>query len=210
MTRVHQQHGEAARLQQLEQRDPVHARGFHRDGVHAASLEPIGQGIEVSRKARKLAHRLIVTIRRHGHEVGCATDVGAGGVGVSDRQRRGPGLPGRGGDIAIVQGHGVLHHSFRNAALHRVRRLAHSLKRDTGPAAANRRADSPMSMTSPRTTLTRGQYAPLLYRSSAAPHSTLPQSQAPEFLRRDLRLRADYFANMALGVIEATAFGCRM
>ena len=57
-------------------------------------------------------------------------------------------------------------------------------------------ADSPMSMTSPRTTLTRGQYAPLLHRSSAAPHSTLPQrSRTPVFLRRDLRQRADYFAN---------------
>ncbi|HEY6043974.1 MAG TPA: hypothetical protein VIU43_03655 [Nitrosospira sp.] len=45
------------------------------------------------------------------------------------------------------------------------------------------------------TTLTRGQYAPLLYRSSAAPHSTLPQRSHHVFLRRDLRLRADYYAN---------------
>jgi len=85
-------------------------------------------------------------------------------------------------------------------APHRVRRLAHSLKRDIGLAAVsvqedNRWVDSPMSMTSPRTTLTRGQYAPLLHRSSAAPHSTLPQRKAPEFLRRDLRQWADYFAN---------------
>src|SRR5207249_4688681 len=49
--------------------------------------------------------------------------------------------------------------------------------------------------TSPRTTLTRGQYAPLLHRSPAAPHSTLPQRSTTEFLRRDLRQRADYFAN---------------
>ena len=55
-----------------------------------------------------------------------------------------------------------------------------------------------MSMTSPRTTLTRGQYAPLLHRSSAAPHSTLPQRKPPEFLRRDLRQRADYFANPSI------------
>jgi hypothetical protein len=55
-----------------------------------------------------------------------------------------------------------------------------------------------MSMTSPMTTLTRGQYAPLLLRSSAAPHSTLPQQNLPVFLRRDLRLRADYFANPAV------------
>ena len=81
-----------------------------------------------------------------------------------------------------------------NVAPHRVRRLAHSLKRDIGPAAKNRHADSPMSMTSPRTTLTRGQYAPLPNRSSAAPHSTLPQRRHAVFLRRDLRQRADYFA----------------
>jgi hypothetical protein len=73
-----------------------------------------------------------------------------------------------------------------------------SLKRDIGPAEANRQADSPMSMTPPRTTLTRGQYAPLLHRSSAAPHSTLPQRNHFVFLRRDLRLRADYFANQAI------------
>src|SRR5438105_2007132 len=55
-----------------------------------------------------------------------------------------------------------------------------------------RRADSPMSMTSPRTTLTRGHCAPLPNRSSAAPLSTLPHGT--KFLRRDLRQRADYFA----------------
>ena len=55
-----------------------------------------------------------------------------------------------------------------------------------------------MSMTSPRTTLTRGQCAPLLHRSSAAPHSTLPQPSRPVFLRRDLRQWADYFANHSL------------
>ncbi len=38
----------------------------------------------------------------------------------------------------------------------RVRRLAHSLKRDIGLVAARRKADSPMSMTSPRTTLKYG------------------------------------------------------
>jgi hypothetical protein len=52
-----------------------------------------------------------------------------------------------------------------------------------------------MSMTSPKTTLTRGQFAPLLHRSSAAPLSTVPQPKLAVFLRRDLRLRADYFAN---------------
>ncbi|MCK9202534.1 MAG: hypothetical protein M0P42_15515, partial [Gallionella sp.] len=43
-----------------------------------------------------------------------------------------------------------------------------------------------------------GQFAPLLFRSSAAPHSTLPYSQSRVFLRRDLRHRADYFANQSV------------
>ncbi|MFZ1547748.1 MAG: hypothetical protein WAT12_11740 [Candidatus Nitrotoga sp.] len=44
------------------------------------------------------------------------------------------------------------------------------------------------------TTLFLGQYAPLLFRSSVAPHSTLPHSESGVFLRRDLRHRADYYA----------------
>ena len=52
-------------------------------------------------------------------------------------------------------------------------------------------------MTSPRTTLTRGQNAPLPFRSSAAPLSTLPQLACRVFLRGDLRQRPDYFANPA-------------
>src|SRR5205807_5541392 len=63
----------------------------------------------------------------------------------------------------------------------------HSLKRDIGASATDRRDDSPMSMTSPRTTLTSGQCAPLLHRSSPTPHSTLPQRSYRMFLRRDLR-----------------------
>jgi len=49
-------------------------------------------------------------------------------------------------------------------------------------------------MTSPMTTLSLGQYAPLLFRSSVAQHSTLPHSESGVFLRRDLRHRADYYA----------------
>src|ERR1700674_3104301 len=85
-----------------------------------------------------------------------------------------------------------------NVAPHRVRLLAQSLKRDISSAAANHHADSPMSMTSPRTTLKRGQNAPLSDRSSAAPRSTLPQRSHPVFLRRDLRQGADYYAQTPL------------
>jgi hypothetical protein len=89
-------------------------------------------------------------------------------------------------DTSITLSHCVLHHSGRKMAPHRVRRLAHSLKRDIGPAATNRRDDSPMSMTSPRATLKLGHHAPLSNRSSAVP-CPLCHNEAPVFLRRDLR-----------------------
>jgi hypothetical protein len=144
---------------------------------------------------------LVVSIRRHGHEVGRAANVDTGGVGVGDRQRR-AGLARLETDTSIALGHGLLHHPLRNVVPPRVRRLAHSLKRDIGPAAANRQIDSPMSMTSPRTTLTRGQNAPSPFRSSAAPLSTLPQHARRVFLRGDLRARPDYFANPALNPVR--------
>jgi hypothetical protein len=89
----------------------------------------------------------------------------------------------------------------QKVALPRVRRLAHSLKRDIDVTAVDedhRHGDSPMSMTQPTTTLTRGQNAPVLHRSSAAPYSTLPQCRRTVFLRRDLRQWADYFANHSI------------
>ena len=81
---------------------------------------------------------------------------------------------------------------------HQVRVLAPSLKRDISPAAANHHADSPMSMTSPRTKLKREQNAPLSDQSSAAPPPTLPQRSHLMFLRRDLRQGADYHAQTPL------------
>jgi hypothetical protein len=53
-------------------------------------------------------------------------------------------------------------------------------------------------MTSPRTTLIRGHYAPLSDRTSEAPHCTLPYVRLTVFLRRDLRQWADYHAHSSL------------
>lgn len=77
----------------------------------------------------------------------------------------------------------------------RICRLAHSFTRDICPAVANRHADSPISITSSRTALIRGHFAPLLNRSSEAPLHTLPQPRHAAFLRRDLRQCADYYAH---------------
>jgi AbrB family looped-hinge helix DNA binding protein len=56
-----------------------------------------------------------------------------------------------------------------------------------------------MSLTSPRTTLKRGHYAPLADRSSTAPHSTLPQRSRAVFLRRDLRHRGRLLRSNPIG-----------
>ena len=43
VARVHQEHLEAARLENLEHRNPVHARRLHGDGRDADLREPVGQ-----------------------------------------------------------------------------------------------------------------------------------------------------------------------
>ena len=87
--------GESARFQQFEERypvpvsythltlptsDPVHAGGFHRDRVHIAGLEPIGQGLKILRETGKLPYRFVITIRRNRDIVGGAANVDACGV----------------------------------------------------------------------------------------------------------------------------------
>ena len=89
-------------------------------------------------------------------------------------------------------------------APHRVRRLAHSLKRDIGAAAAYRHVDSPVSMTSPRTTLTRGQCCTIarsVFRGATVHLATMPPRM---FLRHDLRQQADYFANQPVNLLQGT------
>ncbi len=66
------------------------AGGLHCDDVHAAGLEPVGQAMQIGGEAGELAHRLVVAIRWHGHEMRGAADLDAGGVGVSQCQ----GMPG--------------------------------------------------------------------------------------------------------------------
>jgi bifunctional DNA-binding transcriptional regulator/antitoxin component of YhaV-PrlF toxin-antitoxin module len=53
-------------------------------------LKPIGQRVQIDRVTAELTHTLLVPVRRHRHEVGCAADIDASGIGVRDRQ--GPGF----------------------------------------------------------------------------------------------------------------------
>ncbi len=86
VARIDQPHGEATRLQEFKQRDPVHTGGLHRHRVHATGRKPIGQRVQVRREAWEFTHRLVVPIRRHGHEMERTADIDACGVGVGDRQ----------------------------------------------------------------------------------------------------------------------------
>jgi hypothetical protein len=197
MPRVDQQHREAARVEQLEQGYPVHAGGLHGHRVNAALAEPVGHAFKVGGEAVELAHRLVVAMGRHGHEVRGAADVDAGRVGVGQGQRRGPAAA-DGPLLALC--HGVLHHEVveRDAEVGYVVLITLS-NGMTAREPDSSREDSPMSMTQPMTTLTRGQCAPLLQWSSPASRSTLPQRRQGEFLRSDLRRgRADYFANPSI------------
>ena len=69
VARVDEEHLEAARLEELVDRDPIHARRFHRDARHPARGEPVGEPVQIGREGRERAHRGGVAIRRHRDEV---------------------------------------------------------------------------------------------------------------------------------------------
>jgi hypothetical protein len=71
--------------------------------------------------------------------------------------------------------------------------LAHSLKRDIVPAAIHR-YDSPISLTSPMTTLLSGQNAPLTDRSSQRRFLLCHNARYLCFFGAICGTRADYFA----------------
>jgi hypothetical protein len=60
MLGVDQIYFEAARLQNLIDRDPIHAGGFHSDRMNAALLKPVGQRIQISCECGETAHGLRV------------------------------------------------------------------------------------------------------------------------------------------------------
>ena len=66
---VDQEDLEPPLLEDLEHRDPVHARRLHRHGRDADGLEPLGQAMQVLGEALEGPHGLGVAIGRHGHHV---------------------------------------------------------------------------------------------------------------------------------------------
>src|ERR1017187_7453633 len=74
--RVHQEHPYAALLQNVVQRDPIHPRRLHGDGLNATALQPVRQGYQIPGKATEATYRLRVQARRYGHP-GCASTCGS-------------------------------------------------------------------------------------------------------------------------------------
>ena len=86
MARVDQQHLEAARLEDLKERDPIDAGGFHGDGGDATGVEPVAQHKEILGEGGKGAHRTGIGVRWNGHVNLAGTNIDAGGVGMEGGQ----------------------------------------------------------------------------------------------------------------------------
>jgi hypothetical protein len=98
---VHQADLQAAGLQDLIQGDPVHARGLHGHGSHAALLQPGGQRPQVRREGPEAPDGLRVAVQRH-------ADVDLGGADVDARRVRGADRQGGSSGCArVASGHGV-------------------------------------------------------------------------------------------------------
>jgi hypothetical protein len=84
--RVHQNHPDAVLLQNVVQRDPVHARGLHRHRTHAARLKPFRHLDEGICPAAEFPYRIRIPIRRQRRKVALIAHVDASGAGIYDHQ----------------------------------------------------------------------------------------------------------------------------
>jgi len=87
MAGIDQLHLEAPVLEDPIQRDPVDPRGLHGHRLNAAELQPVGQGIQIRRKAAEPAHGVLVPLFGNGHPVLARADVDARGMRVDHRKR---------------------------------------------------------------------------------------------------------------------------
>ncbi len=79
---------EPAAVQDVIERQPIHPGRLQGNGRHAAVLEPIGEPMQVGRKAVKPAHGIGIAIGPDGHVVGAVADVDARGVGMDHVESR--------------------------------------------------------------------------------------------------------------------------
>ena len=77
---VDEQDREPTRLEDVVDRDPIDAGGFHGDTGDATGDEPVGQPLEVGGKGWERLHRGRVPIGRDGHEMFGRATVDAGDI----------------------------------------------------------------------------------------------------------------------------------
>ena len=82
VARIHQQHFEAAGFEDLEDRNPVHARRLHGDGLDAGLLEPIGQSVEIAAERPEGANRVVVPIAGHRNDMEGRADIDSSRIWV--------------------------------------------------------------------------------------------------------------------------------
>jgi hypothetical protein len=88
VARVHQIDLKASRVEDLVQRDPIDAGRLHRDGGHAAVLEPVREPMQVRRETVKPADRVGISIRPDRDVMRAVADVDARGVRMHHLQAR--------------------------------------------------------------------------------------------------------------------------
>ena len=109
---VDEQDLEAARFEDVEDRDPVDAGRFHGDARHATGDEPVGEAVEVGGEGPERLDRGRISIGGNGHIVLGGAAVDAGDIDL-DAVEHGGGATRRVGRPAAIVLHGMLLHTAR-------------------------------------------------------------------------------------------------
>ena len=108
---IDEQDLEPTRLEDVVDRDPVDAGGFHGHTGDATGDEPVGQPLEVGREGPERLHRGRIPIGWDGHEMFGRATVDAGGIDLQALEHRRRGAACLGGAAAVIVLHRRLLHT---------------------------------------------------------------------------------------------------
>jgi hypothetical protein len=140
------------RLQQLIERDPIHARGLHRHTRHAAGDQPVDESLQAVGERRKGLHGVRITVGRHGDVMLRRTAVDPGHIRLQTRELGGR-TARRAAGLTTVVSHRMLLHTQRRIRGPGRRYGEQSPKRDHGRVTARVTTDATAT---PRATLANG------------------------------------------------------